>query len=141
MYRNLQGFLHNQYNTTDEEDGNELIDTIEDDSAFDEEINEKIFYQEFNRLLHSGIITEKELLVLKYRYGFIDGNCYSQQDLATMFNRSRERIRQIESKALRVLYSNRIVQSYSDSKIDLSNVLDKRQKYKSLRLSRKQAQG
>ena len=133
--------LNYQYNTTDEEDGNELIDTIEDDSAFDEEINEKIFYQEFNRLLHSGIITEKELLVLKYRYGFIDGTCYSQQELATMINKSRERIRQIEAKALRVLYSNRIVQSYSDSKIDLSNVLDKRQKYKSLRLSRKQAQG
>lgn len=129
--------LNYQYNTIDDE-GKELVDTVEDDIKFDEEINDKVYYQEFNSLLHSGILSEKELIVLKYRYGFIDGVCYSQQEVAEMLNRSRERIRQIETKALRVLYSNRMVQSYTDNKIELSNVLDKKQKYKSLRMSRKQ---
>lgn len=46
-------------------------------------------------------VTERELYILKYRLGLIDGKQHSLRDTGFQFNLTRERIRQIEAKALR----------------------------------------
>ena len=39
--------------------------------------------------------------VIDYRYGLTDGNCRTLEEIGQMFNVTRERVRQIESKAMR----------------------------------------
>lgn len=48
-------------------------------------------------------LTEREKLVLKYRFGIGDGCPRTLEEVGKMFNVTRERIRQIEAKALRKL--------------------------------------
>lgn len=48
-------------------------------------------------------LTERERLVLKLRFGLIDGRAHTLEEVGQEFNVTRERIRQIESKALRKL--------------------------------------
>ncbi|WAN63131.1 RNA polymerase sigma factor RpoD [Candidatus Phytoplasma rubi] len=51
------------------------------------------------------VLTDKEEQVLKMRYGLTDGHIYTLEELGNKFNVTRERIRQIEAKALRRLRS------------------------------------
>lgn len=48
-------------------------------------------------------LTPREIKVLEYRFGLNDGQSYSLEEIADMLNCTRERIRQIEAKALRKL--------------------------------------
>lgn len=48
-------------------------------------------------------LTEREALVLKYRKGLVDGREHTLEEVGQRFNVTRERIRQIENKALRKL--------------------------------------
>ena len=45
----------------------------------------------------------RERQVLDYRYGLTDGNCRTLEEVGRLFNVTRERVRQIEAKALRML--------------------------------------
>ena len=45
----------------------------------------------------------REREVLDYRFGLTDGNCRTLEEVGRLFNVTRERVRQIESKALRML--------------------------------------
>lgn len=49
------------------------------------------------------ILTGREAMVLRLRFGFVDGKCYTLEAVGKMLGVTRERIRQIESKALRKL--------------------------------------
>lgn len=46
-------------------------------------------------------ITERDLSVLKYRFGLMDGRQHTLLEIGKQFNVTRERIRQIEANALR----------------------------------------
>ena len=48
-------------------------------------------------------LTDKEKKILLYRFGFFDDRCFTLEELGNMFGVTRERIRQIEAKALRKL--------------------------------------
>lgn len=48
-------------------------------------------------------LTERERLVLNYRYGLSDGVCRTLEEVGKMFNVTRERIRQVEIFALQQL--------------------------------------
>lgn len=48
-------------------------------------------------------ISEEELHVLKLRFGVIDGKLHSLEDTGRLIGKSRERVRQLEARALRKL--------------------------------------
>jgi len=80
----------------------ELIELIETKSATPEENLLLIsLRQDVNRMLAS--LNEKERQILRLRYGFEDGKMYSLSDTAEIMQLSRERIRQIQAKAIQKL--------------------------------------
>ena len=88
----------------------ELVDIIEDeDSAIgysDSNIENKIFYEEINKLFENSSLTDREKDVIRYRLGFYDGKCYKLEEVGKIYGVTRERIRQIEDKGLRKLKRN-----------------------------------
>lgn len=50
-----------------------------------------------------SILTDREQMVLKLRFGFVDGRIWTLEEVGKDFNVTRERIRQIEARALRRL--------------------------------------
>ena len=48
-----------------------------------------------------GTLSERERVVLEQRFGFVDGNNRTLEEVGRQFNVTRERIRQVEVKALR----------------------------------------
>ena len=50
-----------------------------------------------------GFLTDREREVLELRFGLVDGKDHTLEEVSNYFNVTRERIRQIEAKALRKL--------------------------------------
>lgn len=77
-----------------------LMDFLADDKNIEEEINNKIFYTETLKQL-KNLLSEREYTVLILRYGLYDGNIWTLEEIGNIYNVTRERVRQIEAKALR----------------------------------------
>lgn len=86
-----------------EEDDSHLGDFIEDKEAMspDEYANNQLLKDEINTVLQG--LTEREEKVLRLRFGLYDGRTRTLEEVGKEFNVTRERIRQIEAKALRKL--------------------------------------
>ncbi len=86
-----------------EEDDSHLGDFIEDKDALspDQYASNQLLKDEINAVL-SGL-TEREEKVLRLRFGLYDGRTRTLEEVGREFNVTRERIRQIEAKALRKL--------------------------------------
>lgn len=86
-----------------EEDDSHLGDFIEDKEAMspDEYANNQLLKDEINMVLQG--LTEREEKVLRLRFGLYDGRTRTLEEVGKEFNVTRERIRQIEAKALRKL--------------------------------------
>jgi RNA polymerase primary sigma factor len=74
-------------------------------------MNSGHFYSAFKT---TDVINDKERLVLEYRNGFIDGKAWTLEEIAKLFGLTRERIRQIEARALRKLGKNPRFKEYVD---------------------------
>ena len=86
-----------------EEEDSHLGDFVSDKNNLTPEeyaINE-VLKDEIQEVLLT--LTEREEQVLKLRFGLIDGTCRTLEEVGTIFGVTRERIRQIEAKALRKL--------------------------------------
>ena len=83
-----------------EEDDSHLGDFIEDKEALspDQYASNQLLKDEINSVL-SGL-TEREEKVLRLRFGLYDGRTRTLEEVGREFNVTRERIRQIEAKAL-----------------------------------------
>jgi RNA polymerase primary sigma factor len=86
-----------------EEDDSHLGDFIEDKDALspDQYASNQLLKDEINNVL-SGL-TDREEKVLRLRFGLYDGRTRTLEEVGKEFNVTRERIRQIEAKALRKL--------------------------------------
>jgi RNA polymerase primary sigma factor len=86
-----------------DEESSQLGDFIEDDDALepmDAAAREMLREQVQSAL---GALSERERQVLELRFGLIDGKDHTLEEVSRYFNVTRERIRQIEAKALRKL--------------------------------------
>lgn len=86
-----------------EEDDSHLGDFIEDKDTLspDDYTNNQLLKDEINAVLEG--LTEREEKVLRLRFGLLDGRTRTLEEVGKEFNVTRERIRQIEAKALRKL--------------------------------------
>jgi len=85
------------------EDNNQLGDFIEDEDALqpmDAAAREILREQVKNAL---AVLSERERQVLELRFGLLDGKDHTLEEVGQYFDVTRERIRQIEAKALRKL--------------------------------------
>ena len=85
------------------EEDSELGDFVEDDKFSNpyDATTRVLLKEQLNDVLKT--LNEREEMVLRYRYGLDDGSQKTLEEVGKIFNVTRERIRQIEVKALRKL--------------------------------------
>ena len=85
------------------EEDSRLMDFIRDEDALapDEAALKTITNEDIDSVLKT--LTPREESVIRLRFGLQDGRCHTLEEVGTEFNVTRERIRQIEAKALRKL--------------------------------------
>ena len=86
-----------------DEDSSQLGDFIEDVDALEplDEASRKMLGETVQTSL--AALSERERQVLELRFGLVDGKDHTLEEVSRYFNVTRERIRQIEAKALRKL--------------------------------------
>jgi len=85
------------------EEDSRLMDFIRDEDALapDEAALKAITNEDIDSVLRT--LTAREEAVIRLRFGLQDGRCHTLEEVGSEFNVTRERIRQIEAKALRKL--------------------------------------
>ena len=85
------------------EEDSRLMDFIRDEDALapDEAALKTITNEDIDSVLKT--LTPREESVIRLRFGLKDGRCHTLEEVGSEFNVTRERIRQIEAKALRKL--------------------------------------
>ncbi|MFO7915877.1 MAG: RNA polymerase sigma factor RpoD/SigA [Candidatus Krumholzibacteriales bacterium] len=82
---------------------NQLADNVKAEESIDAEqiILNQIEHEELSELIKR--LSDREQFILKIRYGFSDGAPHTLADIGGRMNVSRERVRQLEKRALRKL--------------------------------------
>lgn len=82
----------------------ELVDLLEDNALQlpEEYMSEEMMRQDILEVL-SEVLTQREKEVICLRYGLSASKSYTLDEVAAMFNLSRERVRQVQTKAMRKL--------------------------------------
>ena len=107
--------LNNQLNAESETD---LQSMIKDDAALDPE-KEAIKAQEMDMIKSFlGSLTEEEAEIIKLRFGIDNNRAKTMEEVSKIYNCTQERIRKIESQALRKLRRN-IKNSQKNKKMSL----------------------
>ena len=85
---------------TDDEGDSELGDFIEDEdiSAPDEEVTSAMLRELLQVILRD--LPPREVRILQLRYGLVDGETYTLEEVGKKLGVTRERVRQIEAQAL-----------------------------------------
>jgi RNA polymerase primary sigma factor len=85
---------------TDDEGDSELGDFIEDEdsSAPDEEVTSAMLRELLQVILQD--LPPREVRILQLRYGLVDGETYTLEEVGKKLGVTRERVRQIEAQAL-----------------------------------------
>jgi RNA polymerase primary sigma factor len=85
------------------EDSSQLGDFIEDQEALEpmDAAAREMLREQVKHAL--AVLSEREREVLELRFGLVDGKDHTLEEVGQYFNVTRERIRQIEAKALRKL--------------------------------------
>jgi len=94
----------NIYINSDDNSDDELGDFVADGKV---NVEDSIIYDDMKTRIKEvfaiSSLTDREKEVLYYRFGFYNNRTYTLEEVGTIFNVTRERIRQIETKALRKL--------------------------------------
>lgn len=86
------------------EEDTELVDLLEDNNSRSPEaqMSERMMRQEIAEVL-SEVLTEREKEIVCLRYGIETGETHTLEEVGNIFNLSRERVRQIQTRAMRKL--------------------------------------
>jgi RNA polymerase sigma factor (RpoD-like family) len=86
------------------EEDTELVDLLEDEDSQspEQQMSETMMRQEIWDVL-GDVLTPREKDVISLRYGLITSEPCTLEEVGSIFNLSRERVRQIQSKAMRKL--------------------------------------
>lgn len=98
----------------DDEEDSVLGDFIEDEDTIspEESATNQLLKEHVKDML--GALTEREQKILKLRFGLEDGKSHTLEEVGQEFNVTRERIRQIEAKALAKLRKHRDAKKLHD---------------------------
>ena len=95
-----------------DEGDSELIEFVEDKSV---DLPDKVCAtREFSKVINNLLkrkLSSRETMVLFMRYGFLTGRPMTLQEIGIHFNVSRERVRQIEEKALKKLHKKEVLKT------------------------------
>ncbi|MEM8505312.1 MAG: sigma-70 family RNA polymerase sigma factor, partial [Cyanobacteria bacterium P01_D01_bin.1] len=82
----------------------ELMELLEDGNSLSPEsqISESMMRQEISDVL-TEVLTEREKEIIALRYGLTTGETHTLEEVGGIFQLSRERVRQIQTKAMRKL--------------------------------------
>lgn len=92
---------------TDDKESTELGDFVSSTTLTDEEVFKNMKHEEVLKFVSNSTLTKKEKEVIFLRFGLEDGVYRTLKEVGAIYDVSRERIRQIESAALRKLRRNR----------------------------------
>ena len=89
-----------------EEGENSLGDMVEDrtEATPEEAMNTLVQKEEVSELLES--LSDRERQVIRLRYGLEDGKTHTLEEIGSMLSVTRERVRQIEARAMEKLRKN-----------------------------------
>lgn len=98
-------------------------DFIKDEKAKDpsDETSQRLLKEQMEKVLNS--LTEREKKILRLRFGLQDGYARTLEEVGKQFKVTRERIRQIEAKALRKLRHptrSRQLEGFLESSVDVA---------------------
>ena len=110
---NKKEILSFDYEKEDDK-GNELVYNIPDTKTnLEFEIDNKCLED-----ILKQVLTEKELQIISLRWGFIDGRTRTLEEVGSIFNLSRQRIKSIEKSAFQKLRNSKLFDAYiNDEKI------------------------
>ena len=79
-----------------------IKDFIEDDDKEPADIiTDAALKEELEKVIST--LPEREQLIIKLRFGLLDGNVHTLEEIASQYGLTKERIRQLESRALKML--------------------------------------
>ena len=90
-----------------QEEGSELGNFVEDKNSITPENNSEKNMLRENILATMQGLNEREQMIIKLRFGIDDGRSRTLEEVGKVYNVTRERIRQIEEKALQKLRKNK----------------------------------
>ncbi len=98
----------------DDDEDSVLADFIEDEDTIgpEESATNQLLKEQVKDML--GALTEREQKILKLRFGLEDGKSHTLEEVGQEFSVTRERIRQIEAKALAKLRKHRDARKLHD---------------------------
>ncbi|HSX06197.1 MAG TPA: RNA polymerase sigma factor RpoD [Candidatus Saccharimonadia bacterium] len=101
-------------NIRDDEEESVLADFIEDEDTItpEESATSQLLKEQVKDML--GALTEREQKILKLRFGLEDGKQHTLEEVGQEFSVTRERIRQIEAKALAKLRKHKDARKLHD---------------------------
>ena len=97
------------------EENTELLDFLEDSETTTPEgqMNDTMMRQDILNVLED-VLSDREQDVIALRYGLLTGEAHTLDEVSSMVNLSRERVRQIQAKAMRKLRRPQVAERLRD---------------------------
>ena len=108
-------------NVINEDQDSELGDLLPDNEDIELSTINSLLKEDIINLIKTSNLSEREIKILLLRNGFINDKVYTLEEIARMYNLTKERIRQLEEKALAKLRKSKRVNDFLCYSQDIKN--------------------